>query len=147
MNGATTPDLAMVALTTAGSVLVAIAAPFFGWLGVRDAKRRRLAKAEATPEPTSAAVKTAVSFAEGVAIHEIIMAAVEDAVAPIRLELADVKGKLEDLQNRETRILTIIRRYFQRLLLWDVRGRHGELPTPSEAEMRELDLEDLRLGS
>lgn len=141
-------DIGVVAITTAGSVLVGLGVPFFGWLGVKEVRRRKLAAAEATPEaPSPEAVRTANAFEEGVEIHRLITEAVERAVAPLREELADLGRKLEEVQSRETRILTIVRRYFQRLLVWDMRGRDGDLPTPSGEEMQELDLEDIRLTS
>lgn len=41
----------------------------------------------------------------------------------------------------------VVRSWFQRLVAWDKKGRHGKLPVPSEAEMDELGILDLAVIS
>jgi hypothetical protein len=52
--------------------------------------------------------------------------------------------RVEALEAREDNTKKIVRRFFQRLVFWDLHGRNGPMPMPSPTDMRDLELEDLQ---
>ena len=82
-------------------------------------------------------------FSRNLELNKYIDGVVEAAVAPFRVEIADLRASMKAVMDRESIIKNIIRRFFQRLLWWDERGRVGDMPMPSVADMATLDLADI----
>lgn len=55
----------------------------------------------------------------------------------------ELEKKLQAVVTSQGHTRRVVRSWFQRLVSWDKKGRHGKLPVPSEAEMEELGILDL----
>jgi len=82
-------------------------------------------------------------FTRNLELNKYIDGVVEAAVAPFRTEIADLKKGMAIVNARESTTKNIIRRWFQRLLWWDDRGRVGPMPMPPTADMATLELTDI----
>lgn len=54
-----------------------------------------------------------------------------------------LEAQLKAVVEGQSHTRRVIRSWFNRLVMWDKKGRHGKLPVPSEAEMDELGILDL----
>lgn len=110
------------------------AAAFLLVRGLRESKTTAAANA-------SAAAQTA--FAANIELNKYIDERVAAALTEPRGQIAELERQVERLTLRERTTKDILRRWVQRLLWWDSRGRAGDMPMPSAADMATLDLTDL----
>lgn len=82
-------------------------------------------------------------FTANIELNKYIDGVVAAAIAPLLTEIASLKSGMATVNARELTTKNILRRYFQRLLWWDERGRDGDMPMPSPADMATLDLADI----
>jgi hypothetical protein len=82
-------------------------------------------------------------FTANIELNKYIDGVVAAALAPLLTEIASLKTAMATVNARELTTKNILRRFFQRLLWWDERGRDGDMPMPSAADMATLDLADI----
>jgi len=82
-------------------------------------------------------------FGANIELNKYIDTKVTAALAPALQQIVELKEDLAKVVNREQTTKETLRRYFQRLLWWDQRGRPGEMPMPSAADMATLSLTDI----
>lgn len=96
-----------------------------------------------TTEQVNAAAAAQAAFAANIALNKYIDEKVEAALKEPLAQIATLEQRVELLTTRERTTKDILRRWVQRLLWWDERGRRGEMPMPSPADMATLDLSDI----
>jgi hypothetical protein len=82
-------------------------------------------------------------FSANLELNKYIDEKVAAALAPALKQIADLDAAVATLTAREQTTKATLRRYFQRLLWWDQRGRPNEMPMPSAEDMAILDLTDI----
>lgn len=80
-------------------------------------------------------------------VREQVAEAVTSATKGLREEIDSLRAELRLVIQRERDTKAIIRRWFQRIVWWNERGRIGDMPMPSADDMQRLDLHDIEITS
>lgn len=92
-----------------------------------------------------AAEKARTQLAGNIELNKYIDERIERASQPMREQIKQLREEMGRLTSRERDRTSVIRRFFQRLVWWDERGRPGPMPMPSEEDMHVLDLSDIEI--
>lgn len=96
-----------------------------------------------TTASANAAAAAQAAFAANIELNKYIDGRVEAALKEPLEQIKQLEERVELLTTRERTTKDILRRWVQRLLWWNDRGRVGDMPMPSQADMATLDLSDI----
>lgn len=119
----------------------AIIAALFSWFGVRGSNKNKDKELEA--ERAKASLAGNIELTKYV--REQVAEAVKNATAGLRDEIDGLRSELQKVIQRERDTKAIIRRWFQRLVWWNERGRVGDMPMPAANDMHLLELSDIEM--
>jgi hypothetical protein len=105
------------------------------WLNGRKTNRIRADEVEAQ--------KTVEVFGANLELNKYIDARVAKLMEPANADIAELKGQVTELANREATTKKTLRRFFQKLIFWNEQGRNGDMPLPTRGDMDMLDISDL----
>lgn len=131
---------ALIVALIGGAVAVLTA----GFVLIKGLGENRTAKSAAAAAARSAAAAAAqAQFEANLELNKYIDGRVEAALKEPLEQIAQLEQRVELLTTRERTTKDILRRWVQRLLWWNERGRKGEMPMPSQDDMATLDLSDI----
>lgn len=111
-----------------GGIVAAFITAGLGYLGVKQGLKVR-ARELALQKETG-------DFSQSVELFKLV----DERVAAA---LVEPLKRIEILERRERSMTDAVRRWYQRLVWWDDRGRPGKMPTPSHDELVLLSLADM----
>ena len=130
-----------VIIAIIGAIAAVTSAAFVLVKGLGENKNTRAASEAAGKAASAAAAKA--QFEANIELNKYIDGRVEAALEEPLKQIAELQDRVELLTTRERTTKDILRRWVQRLFFWDERGRKGDMPMPSVADMATLDLSDI----